>query len=498
MHAVPTQILRACQARLRSPQECFRSLRTISVILICGLSFWDSDASAQDEPLGQKESGPAMNLKTGGNESHTNAPGSLLTEEVATQLPANLRPFQLVLPRGHLFDDWLGLRTKAEQSGISPTLAFVTDIAGNVTGGKNQGIEHADNLGLDLLFDLNKLAGLEGGSFLASVSQRSGSSLSREHVGNVFTIQQVYGGQTFHLIDLAYQQKLLDDRLEFRLGRLATGDDFLVSPYDWLFMQNAFDGNPVGIFFNSPGMTAYPNATWGALLKVRPNERTYVMGGVYSGDPEIRRNSHNGADMSMNGPVFVIGEAGYHRNGLTGDTGFLGNYRIGGWYDNASFTDFESAGRETPTASKRGNWGLYTLNDQVVMLFGDRTNNAGLGVVCSAEVSPDESISQMPYFFTAGVVARSFLPSRPADVAGFGVIFGRFSSDLRDAQHREQLFDPTVAAQDYESVLEWTYKFYFHNNALFFQPDIQYVINPGGGHNLDNALVLGCQIGINF
>jgi hypothetical protein len=60
------------------------------------------------------------------------------------------------------------------------------------------------------------------------------------------------------------------------------------------------------------------------------------------------------------------------------------------------------------------------------------------------------------------------------------------------------LFDPTVGAQDYESVLEWTYRFCFRKSAFFIQPDIRYVINPGGGHNLDNALVLGCQIGFNF
>src|SRR5258705_2763743 len=113
-------------------------------------------------------------------------------------------------------------------------------------------------------------------------------------------------------------------------------------------------------------------------------------------------------------------------------------------------------------------------------------------------VSPDASISQMPYFFTAGIVARGFLPSRPKDVAGFGVVFGRFSSDLREAEHREQLFDPAIHPQDYESVLEWTYRIALWKTALFFQPDIQYVINPGGGHNLGNALVLGCQIGFNF
>ena len=117
------------------------------------------------------------------------------------------------------------------------------------------------------------------------MSERFGTSLSREDIGNVFTVQQVFGGP-----DVPARQRrptsstLLDDRVEFSVGRIAAGDDFLVSPYNYVFVQNGFDGNPVGIFFNAPGMTAYPNATWGALVKVRPTERTYVMGGVYNGD----------------------------------------------------------------------------------------------------------------------------------------------------------------------------------------------------------------------
>ena len=34
--------------------------------------------------------------------------------------------------------------------------------------------------------------------------------------------------------------------------------------------------------------------------------------------------------------------------------------------------------------------------------------------------------------------------------------------------------------------------------ALFFQPDLQEVIRPSGTGEIDDALVLGCQIGVNF
>jgi porin len=417
----------------------------------------------------------------------------------AAEVPANLRPFQLVLPRAHLFGDWDGYRTTMlEDHGFIPSVTYESDVAGNPIGGRSQGVTHADNLGVSLQFDLEKLAGLSGASFLASMSQRDGNNLSHDYVGNVFTIQQDFGGSTVKLIDLAYQQKLFDDHVELRLGRIAAGDDFLVSPYDWVFMQNAFDGNPVGIFFNSPGMTAYPNAAWGSLIKVKPTARTYLMAGVYDGNTSIRENRNNGADMSLKGPVFAIAEAGYQCNGLQGDTGLIGNYRAGLWYDNAAFADYRTDGYATPSESKRGNYGFYALADQVLVAFGDRSRNSGLGVCASALISPDTSVSQMPYFFTAGIVSRGFLPCRPTDMAAFGVVFGNFSGDLRHAQEREQILDPTIAPQNDETVLEWTYRVYYSKRAVFVQPDLQYVINPGATGKYSDALVLGARIGINF
>ena len=263
-------------------------------------------------------------------------------------------------------------------------------------------------------------------------------------------------------------------------------------------MQNGFDGNPVGIFFNSPGMTAYPNATWGARLKVKPTERIYIMSGIYNGDPSIRDIDNNGADFSFGGPVFVINEIGYQLNGLPGESQLLGNYKAGFWYDDSSFTDFRTVGPGASPETKRGNWGFYGLFDQVLIPFGEAGSNRGFGIFGSFLASPDESISQLPYFFTAGVACRGIWDSRPRDTAGLGVVYGDFSSDLRHSQERQRQLDPTVGVQNYEAVVELTYRAYFQRTALFVQPDLQYVIKPGGTGKIDNALVLGCQIGINF
>jgi porin len=407
-------------------------------------------------------------------------------------------PFQLILPRQHLLGEWEGVRSWLEERGVTPTLTLLTDALGNPTGGRRQGFSAGNNVGFDLNFDLEKLGGLKGGSFQLSFSERFGASLSAKYIGNVFNVQAVYGEDTYRLVNVAYQQKLLDDRVEFRVGRIAAGDDFLVSPYNYVFIQNGFDGNPAGIFFNAPGMTPYPNSTWSALVTGRPTKRTYVKGGLYNGDPSIRDNKHHGLDWSMDGPLFAIGEAGYQRNGLPGDQGLIGNYKAGGWYDDSEFTDFNTVARSHAPGVTRGNWGFYGMFDQMLVRFDEPGSNRGFGVTGSVLVSPDQSVSQMPFFYTAGFLVRGLFPSRPADGGGFGVVSGYFSNDLQISQLLAQQTNPTVGVQRHETALELTYGFRFLGGALILQADMQYIIRPGGTGQISDAFVGGLRTGINF
>jgi porin len=414
----------------------------------------------------------------------------------------------IVLPVDHLLGDWYGLRTRLEDAGITPSLTFVSNLAGNPVGGLRRGFTEADNLGLNLVCDLDKLYGLEGGTFIFTTNQRSGANLSRIDVGNTFTVQQVYGREIWQVINVAYLQKLLDDRVELRMGRIAAGDVFVVSPYDYVFMQNAIDGNPVGIFFNAPGMSAYPNATWGAELKVQTTQRTYLRGGVYNGDiARTHETGDHGLDWSMRGPLFAIGEAVYQVNQLRGDPELPGNYKFGMWYDGHSYQDFgtQVLGAKAPglgivSRERDGNFGFYGLFDQVLIRFSSPGEPIlrGIGVTGCVQAAPLQDRSQMPLFFEAAILARGIFRQRPRDVAGFGIFYGRFSSDLRSAQRLAQRLDPTVGVKQEETVLEWNYTFRFCNGAFFFEPDLQYIIRPGGTGNIPNALVVGAQVGFNF
>jgi len=401
------------------------------------------------------------------------------------------RVFELVLPSEHLFGDWGGLRPKLEELGIIPRLILVTDLAGNPSGGRSQGVTAPTSVEFSLFFDLDKIFGLKGGSVYASFSERWGHSLSAKDIGNTFSTQEIFGFQTWRVIDVSYQQKLFDDRVELRVGRFPAMDDFLVSPYNFGLMQNAFCGNPFGIILDAPGMSAY-YGTWAALVKVKPTRRSYVMTGIYNGDPAIRENKYHGVNLSLKGPLFAISEAGYQINGLPGDGQRLGNYKVGAWYDHAKLTDFESG------ASKRGSWGFYGLFDQVLVPFGLPNSNRGFGVFGSVTVAPDSHIQQLPLFFTAGVSARGLFDARPRDTVSLGVASGYFSEDLQRAQRNGLLIGPAGGLPDHETVIELTYRVDLHKGAFFIQPDFQFINRPGGTGHFKNAPVLGAQFGINF
>jgi carbohydrate-selective porin OprB len=62
----------------------------------------------------------------------------------------------------------------------------------------------------------------------------------------VFTVANVCCGHTYRLVNVALEQSLFDDRISFRGGRIAAGDEFLASPLYGNFVQDAFNGNTDG------------------------------------------------------------------------------------------------------------------------------------------------------------------------------------------------------------------------------------------------------------
>ncbi|MBM3856586.1 MAG: carbohydrate porin, partial [Verrucomicrobia bacterium] len=136
-------------------------------------------------------------------------------------------------------------------------------------------------------------------------------------------------------------------------------------------------------------------------------------------------------------------------------------------------------------------YGFYWHADQTVYRV-DSTSNKGLVLWSAYTFSPQQNISKVPFQAEGGAIYTGLLPDRANDQTILGFIYGNFSSSYAGTQ---------VAAGNgslnYELVYEAGYRINFTKYA-YFQPDLQWIINPGGFGSTPNALVIGAQTGVIF
>jgi porin len=412
------------------------------------------------------------------------------------------------LRQRHMTGDWAELRGKLAAWGVTPSLTYVSNLLANPVGGQRRRFAYDHSLGLDLALDLEKLTGLTDLTFHVSGVSRSGSNLSATAIGNTFTVSSLSGSETIRLYALTLERELFSGKLRVLLGRFGVGDEFATSPLYNVFVNTALDGNPISLPLNLPSFasSSYPIAQWGLRVAASPTPEWHMMTAVTNGDRTLQRNRTHGVDFSFrrNADIFVIGEVGYLHNQRADSTGLPGNVKFGGYYDAGSFLDLYRDKRGgasivsgLPQQRHHGNYGFYLLIDQQMYRETDPKHNQGLTPFAGLTVAPS-AINPLPLFVMAGVVYNGLFPGRDRDSAGLSVAYGGFSSALRRAQRAaHRLIGTAVPIQYFEMALELTYEYEVAPHFIL-QPDVQYILRPGGAGNIPDALVLGMQVAINF
>jgi len=96
------------------------------------------------------------------------------------------------------------------------------------------------------------------------------------------------------------------------------------------------------------------------------------------------------------------------------------------------------------------------------------------------------------FYFDTGLTYTGLIPTRDEDVLGLAFAYAQLS---RGAQ--QQAIDGGSTGVGAEMVLEATYQAKV-TKWLSIQPDLQFIINPGGNQDLGNALVIGARAAITF
>lgn len=354
---------------------------------------------------------------------------------------------------------------------------YYITVLGNPVGGQSKGAQYAGLLNAYLELDLHKLIGLENTKFIISGAWASGRSLSEENIGNFFTVSQVFSGRSVRLYQLFIESEIVEDTFKLAVGRMAVADEFSTSEIFYHYVSTAINSHPISFPINDEAYFSDPQTSWAARMELTPLDDFYMKAGVYNSNPEVGRDSAHGLDFSFKEGVIVVGEIGYLLNYQEDSKGLFGRYTFGAFYDTRKFDVLSDE-----SASENGNYGLYWIVEQTIYR---ETNfdKQGLTPWAALTISPDESINTFPFFISGGLVYKGLIPNRDIDRTAIGFAYGAISEDLDD--------------RDYEFMGEITYIIQA-TPWLEIQPDIQWIVHPGGRSDIPNALVIGMQMVIDI
>lgn len=401
-------------------------------------------------------------------------------------------PSYNLLTANRLTGDWFGARTKLQDAGISFDPLFAVGYQQNFRGGANTHNAH-DVAGMafwNLEFDFGKMGLAPGATFFARGSQSWHSGI-RPDVGSLThpgVVVSTLGDSEIEIQKWWWRQRLFDDRLEFRLGKLYTGDTMDTVEYA---------GNPIGKFMNEAlfrNMTVPETIGLGTFVKVWPTDWLYLAGQVVDAesDLDINRRGTGGFDSTFHGPArfLTYGELGFLPAELPVAEGWWpGHYRFGVWHDFTPKTVFiNDLGGRRAEQLDNSDVGFYMNLDQMVWKENQYpTDKQGLGLFVRYGLT-HKHVNLINHYWAVGAEYTGLLPSRDTDTLGFGV-----TQSILSGQHRRTIdeFD------DRETVYELYYAFKL-TPWCTISPDIQIITNPGGQKGARDALVGGLRITMSF
>ena len=143
---------------------------------------------------------------------------------------------------------WLGARIWLQDRGIElfGGYNYTLQSAVSVSGSAGSSWIYSGMLDYGVQLDLEKLAGWPGASVQTTWLWIHGNSIEESIQDNLLISSDLAGFNTFRMLDLWFQQNLLDDRISVRLGQFTADSEFVRSASSGLFLNRSL-GWPASI-----------------------------------------------------------------------------------------------------------------------------------------------------------------------------------------------------------------------------------------------------------
>ena len=435
-----------------------------------------------------------------------------------------------LMARDHLLGDMGGLRGFLGDHGVSLGLQETSEMLGNVTGGVRQGAAYDGLTLMSLGVDTEKAFGWAGGTFNISALQIHGRSLSANNLLVLQSASGIEATRSTRLWELWYQQAFFDGRFDVKVGQQAVDQEFTLSSYGSLFVNAAMGWSVLPAVDLYAGGPSYPLATLGVRFRAKPMEGLTILAGVFDDNPpggpfdddsQVRGASQSGTKFNLGTGALFLAEVQYAINqpveGGTDKanppTGLPGTYKLGAWFDTASFPDqrfdADHVSLADPLSSgdplmRRHNFAIYGVVDQMVWRASPDSPRA-VGVFARMMGAPGDR-NLVDFSVNAGVVLKAPLPGRDDDSFGVGFGIANVSGGARGLDKDTAFFTGTpYMVRGAETFVEVTYQ-YQAAPWLTVQPDFQYFFTPSGGipnpndpaRRVGNEAVFGVRTNIVF
>lgn len=403
--------------------------------------------------------------------------------------------------------DWGGERTKLIERGIDIKADYVGEAGYNAHGGYNDDKtgRYADQFGLGVALDLQKLWGWDNTQAKIQMTSRNGRNISNDRIGDpragtLSSSQEVYGrGHMVRLTQFWIQHQMFDNKLDVKLGYFGEGEDFNTFPCD--FQNLSFCGSQVGNYVNT--WYNWPVSQAAIRVKYHITPELYAQIGAYNQNPSQLEHG-NGFKLSGSGtkgtviPVELVWSPKV--NNLPGE------YRVGYYKSAADAPDVRedvngdnaaTTGADYRTrSSKKGYW--FVAQQQLTTHNGDASR--GLNIAANATFH-DKETNTVDNYQSIMLVYKGPFDARPKDDVGIGAARLHVNDDVRK---NAELLNEAGGFTDYSQAgyaplrgTEYNYEinYGFHvTNWLTVRPNLQYVTHPGGVDKVDNTLVAGLKI----
>ncbi len=413
-----------------------------------------------------------------------------------------------------LTGDWGGARTLMSEKGVDFTLAYTGEYLANLSGGDQSGDTYEGLFEIALDLDSEKLGFWKGGSFHVNSYEIHGSSLTQKYIHDLGVISNIDSYDSLRIQEYWFQQVCWSDKLSIRVGQMAADKEFFGSDNAALFLNGAFGTLPT-ISANLPNPPVYPMAGTGIRVRLEPIEQIYVQAAVYDGDVGRADFNTSGsrANLSKDEGLLSFYELGWKLNQEEKAKGLPGTYKLGAFYHSDQFTDRLRDADGAPfiftlndAAIHNGDYGLYVIGDQTVFREASDKEDSDQGLSLWTRVSGTPANRNLVSFYVdGGFNYKGLVPTRDEDVFGLGVSYIGISQYEIDSQISDRDLNGTtpVVLSDAETIIELTYKAVFTTRSattpqLSVQPDLQWILHPGGSPAIRDAFVAGIRFNCIF